>query len=213
MVAVLGVAGLTGCRSNPTVAAYVGGKQYTQKDIATISDELATVIGKLPVAQRQGITLAVIRHQVVQTVVMGDLADKVAADNHVQVKELSAEELQMADTLAHTRWGLAQARFESRFVALANTAPALAPTEADQRAAYLTLTDQNGPLKASFNEVRSSLTQELLGQRLGMRDLLVAGVHRYHVVVNPKYAPLDFRLTFQLGSAAEGYVAVPFETR
>ena len=55
MVAVLGVAGLTGCRSNPTVAAYIGGQQVGQKSVNSMVDELSKAVDALPAESRSSI--------------------------------------------------------------------------------------------------------------------------------------------------------------
>jgi hypothetical protein len=65
-----------------------------------------------------------------------------------------------------------------------------------------------------FEKVQPLLDSQHLGKELGLRGWLVTGVHRYHVVVNPKYAsagyPIAVTLSDSQADQVSAYLSVPF---
>jgi hypothetical protein len=87
------------------------------------------------------------------------------------------------------------------------------PTEADQREVFTSLADQGQLPGRTFDDIRPSLTRELLGRHLGLRNALLDAMHRYHVVVNPRYAPVAFPVEIRLGEQVSAYVQLPLVER
>ena len=221
LVVVLGIAGLTGCRSNPAVAAYVGGQRYTVQDLDGLLDD---TIALTPPEQRQGeINLGSGRQEVLQVLVLDELAAKVVAARGLRVQEITPEiTVQMlgleagterADAAGRNDYLRALLRMRSTMETLTQAVDPVTPTEADQREVFDSLVDQGQLAGRKFEQIQVSLTAELLGRHLGLRNVLIDAVERYHVVVNPRYAPLSLPVEIQLGSQMSAYVMISLVKR
>ncbi len=220
LVAVLGAGVLAGCRSDPSVAAYVGDKQYSQRHIEAMVREVVDAVNQVSPDSRGSIDFAAVRQLVLSSVVVRDVAGRVAAERHVTVPKADPEVaaqmlgLQAGSPLTPLieKTGFAEliAGTAVALQALAGTVAPVEPSEAEQREVYDNLS-YDGELPA-FDQVRQYLNREALGQELGLRGVLADGVQRFHVEVNPRYAPLAYQIPIQLGQVS-GYVSVPILSR
>jgi hypothetical protein len=212
LVAVLAVVAglaLTGCRAQPRVAAYVGDRQYTNHDVDAYLGELNGL--HLP----NGNT----RQAILSALVMGDVGRRVADARKLPVPAAdvagTAKALQLpADS------PVSRLLAESNAVvqALSEQVTPVQPTEEDQREVYEGLTFQ-GQLVSKFQKfeaVRQLLDQEQIGRGLAVRGVFNEALAKYHVTVNPKYAPLRYLLKVnvsdQAGNVATSLVAIPLGT-
>jgi hypothetical protein len=213
LVAALAVAGglaLAGCRSQPQVAAYVGDRQYTNRDVEAYLTEL------------KGLNLAAgnTRQVILSSLVVRDVGGRVAADQKLSVAPAdvagTANALQLPSDSRVSRL-LAEANAVVQ--TLSEQAAPVQPTEADQREVFAGLTYQ-GQLVSKFQKfesIRALLGQEQIGRGLAVRGLLNDAIAKYHVTVNPRYAPLQYLLKVSVadesGAVATSLVAIPLGAR
>lgn len=114
-----------------------------------------------------------------------------------------AEELELDPGNSYIR---VVAHFLGVLTALQNTVEPVAPTEADQRELYDNLVAE-GLTSSTFREAQAVLTEEVMGEPVAMRNLLVAAVGRAEVRVNPEY-DLAYRVPVPLGEQ-ESWLSVP----
>jgi hypothetical protein len=178
----LGAAVLSGCRSEPGIAAYVGDLKITEKqvnEVVTDAGPPKTILGN-------------IRQQTVSWLVVGEVARRHAAANGFTVEKPDygqvAEQLQVpADKKIVKIYGDLVAAVDALYV----QAKPVQPTPADLQAIY----DQQAaagqvPPGTTLEAFAASIDMDKLGRLLGLRNALRDAAKAYHVVVNPKYRPL-----------------------
>lgn len=224
LVVALGTIGLSGCRSAPTMAAYVGDGQYTQKRIDEMTDEVRDAIESLSPADRATVNLGPLRQTLLVTVVMGDVAMKVADERGVNVPAADMtvvtdmlgipEGSQLARAIVKTDFAKALAETQTAMAALLAATPSIQPSESDQREVHKNLmTYQGVPVTDSFDDIRRGLGKDDIGHEIALRRWLQAGVERYDVTVNPRYAPIEWQIPVRVNSTVSAFVAIPLVTR
>ncbi len=206
-VAVLGLvaaAGLAGCaRSEPTAAAYVADNRFTTRQV---DDVVGSVQGKVAPGK-----LGTVRQNVITWMVLGDVAKRLAAEAHIPVTvdyEAGAQQIGLPADLAYTRLGVESTSY---ITAVTENAPQVAPTDAQLHDVY----DKGRaagaiPASVTFEQAKPRLDGPQLRAALGQQKVLVDGLAKYHVVVNPNYLPAEYAiLTFQGGSTPTVAVGVP----
>lgn len=202
IVTVVGLLALTGCRSDPAVAAYVGGTRILDTKVVQIVEE---VLGKLPAEQRASIDAGALRDQVVQLLVVRAVVDYYADENDLTVPEPDADAFAQEQGLpTGVEFTTVAAEFNAGLSALSSRATSVAPTEADQREAYDHAEYQNQLIstQATFDEVRQILNEQALGSLLGLRKLIVGAADDADVTINPRYNVV-FRLPVQIQASQE----------
>jgi hypothetical protein len=209
LVAVLALVGglvLAGCRSQPSVAAYVGDRRYTNHDVEAYVNEVKGL--NLPIGDARQVILS--------SLVIRDIGQRVAADKGVSIPPAdiaaAANSLQLptGSPVAHLL-----AETSAVVQALSQTVTPVQPTEADQREIFNALSFQGQQVSKSlkFEAVRDLLDQQQIGRGLAVRTLLNDAVTTYHVTVNPRYAPLRYLLQVSVadrsGAVANSLVAIP----
>lgn len=195
VLAVLGVVALSGCRNDPAVAAYVGNHRYSQSEVDSVISEIKD---KIPPGQ----TTAV-RNQVVQMLVVRDVAGRFAREHNITVPPVDAVGYaQQRGLPSGTRYTDLAAGFESTLTAIQKAAPSVAPSEADQREAHSHLTVQGKAITDSFDTVKPYLGEDQLGKAVGFRNEMRDAVKQADVTVNPRYTNLGFQVPAQVGQAA-----------
>jgi outer membrane murein-binding lipoprotein Lpp len=209
IVAVLGILGvlvLSGCRSQPRVAAYVGNTRYTEAQV----DKIITNAQQLPTAnlpedkkrqvesQKQQILadMGTLRRDVVSALVLGDLGRRIAADRHVDVPPVDyaafADQFQALSGAELTR---VQADWIAVATALVQTVQPKSPTEADIRAIFNALRASNRlPAGATLQDVAAAYDNARTRQVVGLRDLMAEAARQQQVTINPRYRPLTVSL-------------------
>jgi hypothetical protein len=203
LVAVVGAPVLTGCRSEPAVAAYVDGTRYTERTIDRIVKQT-----ELP----DGSPLTVNRQWVLRLLVMRDVAQRLVAERGLTVQRLDPEIISstagMAAPNEYVRLWANTYELES---ALAPTVKPQALSD-DDLARFYPAVVAAGLLPAGLGrqEVRAELNGPQVAGLLGLRTVLADAAHN-HVTVNPRYAPLAMPwLIGGQGSTRLYQMAVPF---
>jgi hypothetical protein len=194
------VTGLTGCRADRNVAAYVGDARITE---ARVDEVMASIRDAAP-AEAQG----EIRGRVVEMLVLTAAGTSYADAAGVQVPEPAPDEFAGQLGLPADN---AYVQVVSGFLPVLNTinaqAQSTAPSEADQREVYDNLLFNGEPVQDPFEEVRQFFTQEAIGTAVGARDLLTDVVADSDVAINPRYR-LVHQVPVTIGQA-QSWLGVP----
>jgi hypothetical protein len=201
-LATLGVAlilALTGCRSSPETAAYVGSTTYSVSSVDKLAGE---VRGNTNVDRPSPAEIATMY-------VFRDLARQVAKEKGWQVQKLDrASAAQSLGLKPDSQYLDLRAEVEELSNVLLTKAEPVTPSEAELRdvferasAAGLVQPGQ------TFESIRNQIDGPQLRSALGARKLLVEAAKRSHVTVNPLYGHAEWPLlTFSGGKPA---VVVP----
>jgi hypothetical protein len=197
VLAVVGVAALAGCRSQPTVAAYLGDQKITEARVQHIIDE---VKGELPAGQ-----LGAYRQMVVSWILVGDLANRINHERGYTVEPVEAEaRAGEADPKIPVHVGnntdlteMAKV-YGDWFAALDTLIQKVKPaplSDADKHAIF----DQavaSGRLQPgiTYDQVVDQIDQPEYGPVVGLRNELREAAKGMHISINPRYRPLSLTL-------------------
>ncbi|HLL66183.1 MAG TPA: hypothetical protein VK453_10610 [Micromonosporaceae bacterium] len=216
-----GVLALTGCRSEPGVAIYIGDTRYSQERVDGLANQFTDVVGAPPATSRQ---------QVVSWIVASEVGKRMAAEEKWQTPpvDLAAASQQFEQVL------LRQAGVDPAAVAQGQQVdPALTkevaekvqalrplvelyaqsvtygqlvqeratpaqPTEADyadlyERAKAAGAT-KPGQTLAEYRQDFGEQNEQLFAATIGMRNMYVEAIKRANVAVNPRYGPAELAL-------------------
>lgn len=222
VLAVLGAGALTGCRSDPAVAAYVGDRQLTQSSVDDLEAELADAVDEVAEGTSERFDHASLRRLILSSMVVEEVGAKIAEDRRVAVPKAdpsAAAELfgltsnpALAEAFTTTRFATLISTAITTLGALAGDVEPVTPSEADQRELYDTLVLNGGGQLPAFDRVRSVFDRQNIGRELRVRELFSEELKDRHVTVNPRYAPLGFQIPVSFGEAY-GYVVMPIAAR
>jgi hypothetical protein len=195
VVASLGVAGLSACRSEPSVAAYVGGSERITED--RVDAVYNDVRDKLQGASSKPVTVPLSRTDVVSVLVGSEMINKIAAQQGVAAPA-DLQEAALAGALklpADSEYLKLYAQWEGAVSALRAkvTAPAK-PTDADLRELFDSLVaiqgvDPSTKFDAFKQQLAQSQNEAVVEQTVALRDQIVKASSQYHVRINPRYQP------------------------
>ncbi|WP_203816461.1 hypothetical protein [Paractinoplanes ferrugineus] len=219
VVASLAVAGLSACRSEPSVAAYLGDSRLTEARVQDVWDEAHDAVVK---AARSTpgtpATMAVTRTDVVRTLISADVLAKVAKAKSVSLPaEMNLEEyassLHVPATTEFVRL-YAEADTYVRVLRQGITSPA-ALSDADLREIFEVLA-ANGQIQegSSFEQFKTSLpdsNKQLVQTATAVRTEIAEVAKPLDIKVNPRYQPLGIPvLQFQTANGeVRPLVSVP----
>jgi hypothetical protein len=195
---ILGVLALTGCRSEPGVAAYVGAKKYTIEQVDALAREVEGRVRDFGNVRQTVLSWLIIRETGWAELQRRNLNPAAGDPTGPQI------DLQLPAGSPLAQLAADQAVVVSQ---LLKTVTPAEPTEADQRAVY-GLLDAGGRALPPFEEVRQYLTKESIGAQLALRSELSGLLKAANVQVNPRYAPLVFPIGVQIGQVP-GSVLLP----
>jgi len=204
---VLAALALTGCRSAPAAAAYVGSTQITEKDL----DAIVT-----------GAQIDLPRQDALRIMVLEKVCQTMQAEQGFASAQITTEQVATQYKLP------AGAEFTRRFagmLACLNGMPAASgkPSEADMREAYVNGSVQGQSLQQfPYDTVKTVLTEKTMGSAVAQRDSVAKAAGQQDVSVNPRYRDLTLQvpisipvseqnqiqsyLTVQLGQTVSGAV-------
>jgi hypothetical protein len=201
VVASLAVAGLSACRSEPSVAAYVGGGKVTESRVQEVWDEARKALNDAgPQAGAESASpaaLAITRSDVVRALVSVDVLTEVAKKENVTLPaDLAladyASALRLPESAEYVRL---YARSDSLIKALRQNAQnAPAPTDADLREVFdvLVANEQIAP-GSTFAEFKAALpaqNMQLVQSAAAVRKEINEVTGPLRIRVNPRYQPL-----------------------
>ncbi|WFE23469.1 hypothetical protein O7621_09400 [Solwaraspora sp. WMMD937] len=203
VIALVGVAALSACRSQPGVAAYVGDEQYTEEQVTSLIDDMADQLGEQ--AGQQGAPLLPTRQQVVSALVLADVCAQLDVPGGAQ--PVSPQQLGLPPA---SEYGQTASQAWTCIVGL-QAGGQVQPTQEELfdlvekgRAAGVI------PDEVTDEEAAGQLDGEQLRSSLAARDALADAVAEQDVTVNPRYRPLEFPvLSFQAPQGNVIAVGIP----
>ncbi|MPZ25986.1 MAG: hypothetical protein GEV12_05935 [Micromonosporaceae bacterium] len=181
VIAVLGLlalAGLAACRADPAVAAYVDDQRITEAEVDQVTDQLRELV--------EPSQLSALRDQVVEMRVLTEVAGGYAEQAGLTVPAPDPAQLGAGVGLPPDHpYVQVRAGFEAVMGALRGSVAPVPPTEADQREVYDQLAAEG--LTVPFEQVRPDLNEQLLGEPVALRNLLIDVVGRADIRLNPRY--------------------------
>jgi hypothetical protein len=222
VLALVGTLALTGCRSQPSTALYVGGTSYSQKYVDGLADQLQKVS---PASFSRGDG----RQTIAQWLVERDLGKRMVADKHWPAPEVDEQSAtaQIQDALQAGGNGDARAveplrpliklyaEYAAYRGAVQQHATPARPTDADYadlyqrfRAAGMLPPDVT---EAKFRTGLSQQDQQMILPNLAMRNLYSEAVRKANVTVNPKYGLAELQLLKTNDN--HPIVVVPFDAK
>jgi hypothetical protein len=207
VVASLAVAGLSACRSEPTVAAYIGDTKITEDRVDAVFDEARAAA--VPAREGEAPAPAVTRGDVVNALVSADVLGKVVKARNLTPPadlnfEQAASDLRLPATAEYVRLYATAKTYVSL---LRQDAPATGePTEADMHQVFDVLV-ANGEADASqFEQFKAQLpaqNKQLVTSAAAVRNEINEVTGPMKIRVNPRYQPASISvLEFQTQNGA-----------
>jgi hypothetical protein len=195
------VAGLAGCRSAPSVAAYVGQNQISEDRVSSVYEEARDNAA----AADQQASPAINRKDVVDTLVGLDVMREIASQRGLSPTALDSNEVAQAIGLkANAEYVRLYGEYRGLLNAFGTSAKPAQPTTADLRDVYDRLTAGGGnPNGASFEQFSTGISaqdRQTLAQNIGLRNDLQPQIAKLHPVVNPKYGTPELPLVSAQGA-------------
>ncbi|MFI7075989.1 hypothetical protein ACIBO1_01685 [Micromonospora sp. NPDC049903] len=206
----VGLVALSGCRSEPGVAAYVGDHRITEDAVTEVIDDARAKNPEPaePVPGQQQVRLPG-RGEVVSTLVLGQVCERISAAEGYRPQG-QAEAAQVAQQLGISPEATYARQVAELYTCLSGipVGSPVAPTE--QELADLVAAGKRAgavPADVTVEQAAPQLDGEQLRQALATRDALAGAVETYDVTVNPRYRPLEFPVLSFAGQAVA--VGVP----
>lgn len=218
---------LAGCRSDPSVAAYVDGTRYTDDRVQRIADEAHRKLQEYVDTQQstggasaQPVERPVTDQEVIDALVGRDVLKALAGEKNLEPLDVDpnqiAQQEQVPPDSEYVR--LLVERDGYRLVLL-QKAPSVDPREADLREVYDNLVKaSSGAYSGSYAQFKSTLADqdtELVGRSAAVGREVTAEAGRLDVRINPRYgiAALTLvQITDQQGGA-HSLLSVPLTTQ
>jgi hypothetical protein len=199
-IAAASILALSACRSNPTVAAYVGDQEITEKQVTEIIDDLRQKVDAV------GVELPT-RDDIVAVLVMKSVCEQLSEEKGYRPRSVASVELavQVTGMPADSTYVQHYADLETCLSGLPNPEPTT-PTE-DELNDLVTRAKETGVLPADlpYDEAAKELDGPRLHHALGQRKVFTEAIADYDITVNPRYRPLEFPLlSFRGGAVAVG---------
>lgn len=201
-VATVAVTGLAGCRSAPSVAAYVGQGRISEDRVSAVLDE-ARANAVTPAASQQSAP-AIRRQDVVDTLVGLDVMRAIARQRGLAPTALDAGQVAQAiGVKADAEYVRLYSEYRGLLNAVGAGSKPAQPTAADLRDIYNRLTaggaNPNGATFEQFSSGISEQDRQTLAQNIGLRNDLEPQIAKLNTVVNPKYTAPELPLVSTQG--------------
>lgn len=197
VLAVLGVAALTGCRTEPTVAAYVNQSRVTEEQVDHMVAD-ATTAAAMP--EEQG-TRAPGRADVVSTIVLDQLCEQVHAKLGFTKPQISTEQIKQSEGAPSVSQ---YAKVRANLWSCLSGVPvgATEPSDAELREIY-DLAKAAGAVDAPYQDIKDQLgADQSVRQAVAIDRAMTEAARANDISVNPRYRPLTFPVfTLQNGDA------------
>ena len=197
LAASLAAAGLAGCRSAPSVAAYVGQDRISEDRVSAVYEEArANAAGQE--------SPAIKRQDVVDTLVGLDVLREIARQRGLSPTALNADQVAQAiGVKANAEYVRLYSEYRGLLNAVGSGAKPAQPTAADLRDVYNRLTAGGAnPNGATFEQFSTGITdtdRQTLAQNIGLRNDLQPQIAKLNTVVNPKYSAPELPLVSTQG--------------
>jgi hypothetical protein len=206
---------LTGCHSDPRIAAYVGDATITEAQVDSVLSEAVAAVDKDNEATKNDPSAtpehAPTRSDVVAALTANEITNRALTQLGITRGPSNQGQAGQESALLKTRYAAAVTSVQSGVNALANAADQnLQPSDADLRDVYDRAVAAGLATPGQFDTIKPQLAQvEGLPQELDARNKLADRLTHEQLTVNPRYAPLDFPiLTLVSQSTGQSFVAI-----
>ncbi|MBF9131126.1 hypothetical protein I0C86_19485 [Plantactinospora sp. S1510] len=217
VIAVLGTTVLSACRSDSTIAAYVGDRKITEDEVTKVLDDARSKVppgGHVPSADPstppdpntppgEAEVKAPTRSEVVRALVMREVCKRFSAG-----KSFSSPERPPLDEWAKQQGLPPGSRYAEESLDLALCVAGVPQGEAEptkeELQSLVALGRKTGavPPDAKDDEAGKQLDQPQLRGGLALRNTLTQAVADQKVTINPRYRPLEYPVLFLSGTPA-----------
>jgi hypothetical protein len=202
LAASLAVAGLAGCRSAPSVAAYVGQNRISEDRVSAVYEEARANAVTAAAGQEAP---AIKRQDVVDTLVGLDVLREIARQRGLSPTALNADQVAQAiGVKANAEYVRLYSEYRGLLNAVGSGAKPAQPTAADLRDVYNRLTaggaNPNGATFEQFSTGISDTDKQTLAQNIGLRNDLQPQIAKLNTVVNPRYSAPELPLVSTQGA-------------
>jgi hypothetical protein len=202
LTAAVAVAGLAGCRSAPSVAAYVGENRISEDRVSAVYEEARD--NAVTAADQQSPPV-IKRQDVVDTLVGLDVLREIARQRGLSPTALNAEQVAQAiGVKANAEYVRLYSEYRGLLNAVGSDAKPAQPTAADLRDVYNRLTaggaNPNGATFEQFSTGISDTDKQTLAQNIGLRNDLQPQITKLNTVVNPRYSAPELPLVSTQGA-------------
>ncbi|MGE5830822.1 MAG: hypothetical protein ACM30G_21010 [Micromonosporaceae bacterium] len=189
VLALVGLAALAGCRTEPTVAAYIGQTKITEAQV----DELIADATRAAAKPEEKGTAAPGRGDVVGTLVLIRVCEQARAKLGFDKVKVSTEQVRQSEGVPSvSRYATIRADLYGCITAIPYADQT--PTDAELRELYDRAVTA-GLVGTSYEETREQLlTDDGIRQRIAIDRAMTQAAKDASVTVNPRYRPLEFPL-------------------
>lgn len=214
-VAVLGGLGLTACRSQPSVAVYLGKTTISQAWVDQAALEVWDEVKSQQDGTQVATNLAEVRQAVIRTKILDLIARDAATRDGLTIAEPTADEAEAAvgsmassPKLAASDLVKLRVSAQAAMTAVQESLEPAEPTEADQREVYDSVVKQNLPV-VPFEDAKPSIDKGLCGKQIALRDVLRQQIQRFDITVNPRYAPVVLSIDVPVNQQVSASLSIP----
>jgi hypothetical protein len=185
---------LAGCRSSPTVAAYVGGSSITEAQVDGVLANARAALGAEPGTQPPG------RSAVVTTLVLDKVCHAEQAKRGFSPNPIGVEQIKQLEKVpADSDYARARSSVYSCLAGVPIPDTGTQPSDAELRDIY-DRAKAKGLVRVPFEQIREQLAADPgVQQALAVNRELTSLVQHGDVTVNPRYRPMEFPIS-DLGS-------------
>lgn len=195
-VASLAVCGLSACRNEPSVAAYVGQSKLTEARVDAVLDEAHDKLAAAAAAQQPGkpVAVPITRADVVRALLGAQVLEAVAKQRNLTLPaDLGLANYAQAVRLPeNTEYVRLFAETDAYVKLLRQSVQSAAePTEADLREVFDVL-EANGQSGGTFESFKTQLPEQnkqLVQTAVAVRKEITEVSSKLDITVNPKYQP------------------------
>jgi hypothetical protein len=213
-LALVGGIALSGCRSEPGVAAYVGDKKITMDQVDAVVDQIEKINESRAGSQDPALQpLRVTRQSVLSMMVYGEVAQRLLAEKHLTPKSGNVAKASRGYSLPmENAYAQLVGAYYDRFLALQATTGDTKPTREQYVRYYHALADRNiiEPGYTDDQAVRALSGIGSVAADIGAQQLIEEAAKRQHAVVNPRYAPLSLEVLVPLQNGSLAPTTLPF---
>jgi hypothetical protein len=191
---------LTGCHSDPRVAAYLDGMTITEAQVDSVLSEAVTAVDKYNEAIKDDPSVAPqqtpTRTGVVAALTVKELTNRTLTQSGITPTPPNPVPAGPVSELLRARYFVALLSVQAGLTALVNAAGQdVQASEADLRDIYDRAVAAGFAAPGDFAAVEPQLAQtQGLPQLIAARNQLAAKAAHGHLTVNPRYAPLEYPL-------------------
>lgn len=208
------LAALTGCHSDPRVAAYVGNSTITESQVDSVLSEAVAAVDKdnEAIKDQAGATPEQVptRSDIVAALTANEITNRALARLGISRTPSNPNPAGQGSALLKTRYAAAVTSVQAGVTALADASDKNGqPSDADLRDVYDRAVAAGLAAPGQFDAIKPQLAQvDGLAQQLDARNKLADRTNE-QLTVNPRYAPLDFPiLTLVSQATGQSFVAI-----